>query len=56
MVPHNAYGEALAQRYDQYIFIAKGTNTVIVITSADEPMGLEENPLLSKLFRASAGS
>ena len=43
-------------KYGQYIFVAKNSNTVIVITSADFPRGLGEKPLLMKLFRAAAES
>lgn len=41
-------------KYGQYIFVAKDTNTVIVITSADDPRGLGEKPLLMQLFRIAA--
>ena len=43
-------------KYGQYIFVAKNSNTVIVITSADFPRGLGEKPLLMQLFRAAAES
>ena len=43
-------------KYGQYIFVAKNSNTVIVITSADSPRGLGEKPLLMELFRAAAKS
>ena len=43
-------------KYGQYIFVAKNTNTVIVITSADSPRGLRKTPLLMELFRAAAKS
>ncbi len=43
-------------KYGQYIFVAKNTNTVIVITSADSPRGLRKTPLLMELFRAAAES
>ena len=36
-------------KYGQYIFVAKKTNTVIVITSADKPEGLHKKPLIMKL-------
>ena len=36
-------------KYGQYIFVAKETNTVIVITSADKPEGLHKKPLIMKL-------
>ena len=41
-------------RYGQYIFVARETNTVIVITAADDPIGLEDKPAIMKLFRAVA--
>lgn len=43
-------------KYGQYIFVAKNTNTVIVITSADSPRGLRKTPLLMELFRVAAKS
>ena len=41
-------------KYGQFIFVAKETKTVIVITSADNPEGLGEKPLIMKLMLEAA--